>query len=68
MPLMFLCQMISSVRIKFFKNYSEIHLEIAKFKNQCIKIGCEIYTFIFCNFFYKFKDVKKSVEHKSSWE
>ena len=39
---MFLCQIISSVRIKVFKNYSEIHLEFVKFENQGIKIGCKI--------------------------
>ena len=36
---MFLCQMISSVSIKVFKNYSDIHLELL-FENQCIKMGC----------------------------
>ena len=50
MPLMFLLQLISSVDGKVFQNYSTIHLESTKIENQCIKIGCQNYTFTFCSF------------------
>ena len=38
MPLMFLRQQIPSVDGKYSRNYSKIHVESIKFKNQCIAI------------------------------
>ena len=61
---MFLRQLISSVDGTVFRNYSKIHPESTKFENQCIKIGCSNYTFTFCNFFRKFKAVKKVLKIK----
>ena len=34
-------------RRKSFQKLLQNHLESAKFEKQCIKIGCQIYTFAF---------------------